>query len=404
MSYQAELSFLQRLLEKYRLQCLCFSRDEAPEIDLGLRRMLGLSAPHNALLQEGQENTIYFVTDEFECCYNGFILPGGERAFRIGPYLKREMQETDIMALLERYQLPAALFGALRQYYSMLPLVASEGIMLAALNALGEAMWGTSGAFAFEYLQSSEPPLPLPRTDSRDGSETEAMRVKMVEKRYEGERHLMHAVEHGLNHQAQLIISQWRMDAFEQRCADPIRNMRNYGIILNTLLRKAAENGHVHPLHIDQLSSSIARKIETFSRTEDFSELVKQMVHKYCLLVRNHSMQHYSRLVQHVILHIDTDLTADLSLKSHAVRFNVNASYLSTLFKKETGVTLTEYVNRARIDHAIFLLNATDMQIQTIAQYCGIPDVNYFTKLFKKLIGKTPKEYRMLTRGMQADH
>jgi len=39
------------------------------------------------------------------------------------------------------------------------------------------------------------------------------------------------------------------------------------------------------------------------------------------------------------------------------------------------------------------------MQIQTIAQYCGIPDVNYFTKLFKRNVGKTPKEYRQETRG-----
>ena len=46
------------------------------------------------------------------------------------------------------------------------------------------------------------------------------------------------------------------------------------------------------------------------------------------------------------------------------------------------------------MEHALFLLNSTNMQIQTIAQYCGIPDVNYFTKTFKKYIGKTPKEYR----------
>jgi len=122
-------------------------------------------------------------------------------------------------------------------------------------------------------------------------------------------------------------------------------------------------------------------------------------VHKYCLLVKNHSMQHFSKLVQHVILRIESDLTADLSLRAHAQQFSVNASYLSALFKKETGSTLTDYVNRMRIDHAIFLLNVTDMQVQTIAQYCGIPDVNYFTKLFKRTVGKTPKEYRQETRG-----
>ena len=72
----------------------------------------------------------------------------------------------------------------------------------------------------------------------------------------------------------------------------------------------------------------------------------------------------------------------------------VSEEYLSAQFKKETGSTLTEYVNGKRIKHAVSLLNTTSLQIQAIAQYCGIPDVNYFTKTFKKYIGTTPKEYR----------
>ena len=64
-----------------------------------------------------------------------------------------------------------------------------------------------------------------------------------------------------------------------------------------------------------------------------------------------------------------------------------------------TGTTLTDYVNQKRIDFAIYLLNATSMQIQTIAQYCGMPDVNYFTRTFKRIIGITPSQYRRHTRG-----
>ena len=86
--------------------------------------------------------------------------------------------------------------------------------------------------------------------------------------------------------------------------------------------------------------------------------------------------------------------TSDLSLNTQAKLLDVNPSYLSTVFKKETGHTLTEYVTGKRIKHAVFLLNSTNLQIQTIAQYCGIPDICYFTKIFKKQIGKTPTEYR----------
>lgn len=69
-------------------------------------------------------------------------------------------------------------------------------------------------------------------------------------------------------------------------------------------------------------------------------------------------------------------------------------NFFRTVFKKETNSTLTDYVNRKRIEHAIMLLNSTSMQIQTIATHCGIPDLNYFTKVFKKYIQMTPKEYR----------
>ena len=118
------------------------------------------------------------------------------------------------------------------------------------------------------------------------------------------------------------------------------------------------------------------------------------MVRKYSRLVQKHSQKGYSLLVQKVITCIDTDITADLSLKTQAKLLNVNPSYLSTLFRKETGVTLTDYVNQKRVERAKQLLKAGNTQIQTVAQNCGMLDVNYFTKIFKKYTGVTPKEYR----------
>jgi len=94
------------------------------------------------------------------------------------------------------------------------------------------------------------------------------------------------------------------------------------------------------------------------------------------------------------------DLTADLSLKANADALNVNASYLSTLFKKETGSTLTDYVNRKRIEHAVYLLNTTSLPISTVGQRCGIQDDNYFTKMFKKYTSMTPKQFRNRSKHM----
>ena len=208
-------------------------------------------------------------------------------------------------------------------------------------------------------------------------------------------------IAHGQMHQATMVMSAFHIGQFEQRTADPLRNMKNYLIVFNTLMRKAAQQGSVHPLYIDQLSSTMAHQIEQLLSVEEGTQLLGRMVHKYCLLVKNHNMTQYSQPVQSVILRVDTELSGDLSLSSHADAIGVNASYLSSLFKKETGMTLTEYVTQRRIDYAIFLLNTTDMQIQTIAQHCGIPDVNYFTRSFRKVTNLTPTDYRASIKGMK---
>lgn len=224
--------------------------------------------------------------------------------------------------------------------------------------------------------------------------------LRQIEERYETEERLMNEIAHGHVAQASEILSAFNNDIVEQRTDVPLRNFKNYLIILNTLSRKAVQQGGVHPLYIDRISSTFARKIETVESFEEGQKLVAEITRKYCLLVRNHAMKGYSPLVRKVILAIDSDLTADLSLSAHAEALGVNASYLSALFRRETGQTLSDYVARARMEQAVFLLNTTRMQVQTIAQHCGIQDVNYFTRLFKRVMGKTPTEYRQQARGV----
>jgi YesN/AraC family two-component response regulator len=163
---------------------------------------------------------------------------------------------------------------------------------------------------------------------------------------------------------------------------------------MNTLLRKAAESGGVHPLYIDRLSSEFAVKIENLASVADAAPLMREMFSTYCRLVYKHSMKRYSPIVQKTILIIDSDISAELSLNSLAKQQGISAGYLATIFKRDTGKTVSEYIKDKRIEHAMYLLSATHLQIQTIALHCGIMDVQYFSKIFKKKIGKNPKEYR----------
>ena len=216
---------------------------------------------------------------------------------------------------------------------------------------------------------------------------------KIIEERYAAEGEIMKAVSNGNMEEALKNLAVLGKFRLADRYKDPIRNIRNLLITLNTLLRKAAEMGGVHPAHIDALSSQMAKRIETISSNQESARFRTEMLRKYCLLVRNYSLRGCSPVVQKVVNHINLNLTEDLSLKRLAVEYSVNASYLSALFKKDMGVTLTDYISQQRVRKAITLINSSDMQIQDIASESGIYDVNYFRKLFKKITGKTPTEY-----------
>ncbi len=91
---------------------------------------------------------------------------------------------------------------------------------------------------------------------------------------------------------------------------------------------------------------------------------------------------------------IDSDIAAELSVRTLAEKQGITPGYLATVFKKETQKTVSEYIRERRINHAVHLLGTTNLQIQTIAMHCGIMDVQYFSKTFKRVIVKTPREYQ----------
>lgn len=72
----------------------------------------------------------------------------------------------------------------------------------------------------------------------------------------------------------------------------------------------------------------------------------------------------------------------------------MNPSYLSRKFKEETGFTLTDFINKKRIDEAKIFLNKGDISITDIAFMVGFNDINYFSKVFKKWTTLTPTEFK----------
>lgn len=225
-------------------------------------------------------------------------------------------------------------------------------------------------------------------------SENELSRIRMMEQRYEYENRMMDAISHGDLATAQNMTFAFSASVFEERTNNPLRNLQNYCIIMNTLCRKAAEAGGVHPLHLDRISSDYARQIETLRSVAVIPEFMQEMMKSYCRLVRTHTVKNYSPPVQKALLYVESHLSDDLHLQRVADVINISSGYLSALFRRETGQTLTDHINEKRMEQACHLLRTTNQQIQTVAQNCGFLDLHYFCRQFKKTTGLTPTAYR----------
>ena len=268
---------------------------------------------------------------------------------------------------MEQKSLPIQWLPILKNYYQKLTSISDETGLIAAVFSLADYIWGEENYKMenfFHGLPNSLTPIAVP-VDPQKRLDAFG-KTPLIEQIYDLENAILQAVAYGRSSRAKALMQHYSDNYFEQR-AQGVRNTQNYTVILNTLLRKAAEQGGVHPLYIDQLSSYFAHRIESTNRSDAFPELWSDMIQRYCSLVNKHSIRKYSLPIQKVITRIDFDLTADLSLKATAKYLNINASYLSNLFKKETGYTLSDYVNMKRMEQAAYLLYSTQLPISAIS-------------------------------------
>ena len=338
----------------------------------------------------------YTCTLGLHYTYLRLIHEGDAQILLIGPYLQARPSIQQALELGERIGAPPTAQHQLEELLLALPILEISNPLLTMLDTFYEHTLHASAVTIIDVNAVQAPHAsPIHQPLHNDCFDDVLLNMKAMEQRYAFENELIEAVKLGHAHkQAQFFSADTNTNYYEKRVADPVRNTKNYCIIMNTLCRKAAEQGGVHPLYIDRVSSEYAQKIEQLSSTEQSAELMREIFVGYCSLVQQHTLKNYSRTVQTAVLLIDSDLSANLTLHSLAANLGVSAGYLSAVFKQETGQTLTAYIRSRRMQHARHLLCTTELQIGTIALHCGIPDLHYFSKLFKKETGLTPGQYR----------
>lgn len=101
-----------------------------------------------------------------------------------------------------------------------------------------------------------------------------------------------------------------------------------------------------------------------------------------------------SRIISKIRSIVQEGYASELSISRIAEEVFLTPNYISLIFKKETGETVTDYITRVRIDKAKELLHATDLKVMEISELVGYENPHYFSTVFKKTAGMHPLKYR----------
>ena len=135
--------------------------------------------------------------------------------------------------------------------------------------------------------------------------------------------------------------------------------------------------------------------VEKAEDTENLRYQIGNLFTETMQLRDSHSKKKYSKLLEDAKAFIDENYKHDeMSLNTVAAQVNISPSYFSTIFSSEMGQTFVEYLTHVRLEKAKELLMCSNMRTAEIGYEVGYKDSHYFSYIFKKVVGCSPKEYR----------
>ena len=178
---------------------------------------------------------------------------------------------------------------------------------------------------------------------------------------------------------------------------EQLRQSKNIFIVTATLVSRAAIRGGIDVTSSLALSDQYIQRCELADSIDQITELSYRMVLDYAERVSKIKLgQNPSVLVIKVSNYIQQHLSDAIKVEDIAKALFMGRSRLSTNFKNETGINLSNYITMIKIDEAKRLLRYSDKSFTSIAMYLGFSSQSHFSQVFKKYTEITPFEYRQM--------
>lgn len=165
-------------------------------------------------------------------------------------------------------------------------------------------------------------------------------------------------------------------------------------IELCSLLSRAAIEGGAATDSILKINNQFLKFLQQILDLDSLCYKLQEIVEVFTESMFNYIPSKSYELIKKAMLYISNNFSITLTLEAVANYVHLNPAYFSTIFKQSSGSSFKEYLNMVRIEESKRLLANTDYSIIDIAIATGFEDQSYFSKVFKRYTGLTPKQYR----------
>ncbi|MEI8342888.1 MAG: AraC family transcriptional regulator, partial [Verrucomicrobiota bacterium] len=204
---------------------------------------------------------------------------------------------------------------------------------------------------------------------------------------------LLAAIKRGERPAAREIINRVLVGIYHMARSRPDL-LKSLALELVVMMSRAAVESGANPAVVLGCNFESATALAGLRDEEDVSKWLCAMLERVMDAIRDHKRFPNAVLLVRAIAYMEEHLEEPLGRDSVARAAGLSSSHFSHLIREKTGRTFTELMAQYRVDRAKTLLRRTDKSIIQIAMECGFEDQSYFTRVFRRLTGKTPRDYR----------
>jgi len=351
--------------------------------------------PYEDVLKTSKNHISFFVTPQF--FYYGIVRHGAQ-AIVIGPSSQlalgkqERLKEAFLVGLRGE---KAEAFATALTYIVAMPLESFAEMLCMANYVWNEEKLSSKDVLIQENEQKGFQEVLEKERLKENLAETHAPNEPGIHNTYDLEEKIERYISEGDWPSLESLFAHALPARAGRLSEEQLRQGKNIFVVATTISSRAAVKGGMGVEEAMRLSDAYIQRCELLSSAEEISNLQYHMVRNYAEKVHEiKGGSEYSKLVANVKNFVRSHLSKPIRIEEIAQEVCYSRSHLEERFKNETGMTLSAWVQKEKIEEAKRLLSYTNESIASLSDYLGFSSQSHFQNVFKKSVGMTPREFR----------